>query len=68
MEYYSIKDSDWFWGLGWKRMVEWNTITLRLFAGKSYRFIIAVLAEEFGFLGVFLLLLIYSLIIIRGAL
>lgn len=30
-------------------------------------FIIAVLAEEFGFLGVFLLLLIYSLIIIRGS-
>ena len=29
-------------------------------------FIIAVLAEEFGFLGVFLLLFIYSLIIIRG--
>jgi len=30
-------------------------------------FIIAVLAEEFGFLGVFLLLLMYVLIIVRGA-
>ena len=52
--------------LGWKRMVEWNTITLRLLPESHTDFIIAVLAEEFGFLGVFLLLFIYSLIIIRG--
>ena len=66
MEYYSIKDSNWLWGLGWKGWLNGTQSHLDFLPESHTDFIIAVLAEEFGFLGVFLLLFIYSLIIIRG--
>ena len=65
MEYYSIKDSSWKWGLFGKGYGQGSQTQLNFLPETQTDFIFSVLAEEFGFIGVLLLVMIYAFVLLR---
>ena len=66
LEYHSVKNGDWLGGWSGKGWLEGTQSQLDFLPESQTDFIIAVLAEELGFRGVLLLLLLYGLVMIRG--
>ncbi len=60
------QNCDWLWRLIWQRLVQRHAISARFLPERHTDFIFAVLSEEFGLVGVLLLLSLYLFVILRG--